>query len=193
MDLLSFAAKISPNEDIATRNCIARNGWLYRVGFKPAKVNPEEATATMQVQQEGRLSRFVKQLMASRQMTIHEIRRNATAEITESYISGIVKGSSCNPSVRKLVALASGLGVDPVELFKVAAGLEREHESPQSFPAPDAAGFIALMKNIASDDKLLAIMGEALLLEKHDRPAALNLLRNLNQTRVGQSRAARPV
>src|SRR5215471_4610181 len=193
MDLLSFAAKISPNEDIATRNCIARNGWLYRVGFKPAKVNPEEATATMQVQQEGRLSRFVKQLMASRQMTIHEIRRNATAEITESYISGIVKGSSCNPSVRKLVALASGLGVDPVELFKVAAGLDHEQERPQSSTSRDAVGLVALMKKIVSDDKLLDIMGEALLLENDGRVAALTLLRNLNQARLGQSKAAGPV
>ena len=147
----------------------------------------------MQVQQQGRLSRFVKQLMVSRQMTIHEIRRNATAEITESYISGIVKGSSCNPSVRKLVALASGLGVDPVDLFRVAAGLEREPESPRPSSPADAIGLIALMKKIASDDKLLDIMGEAVLLENDDRPAALDLLRNLNQARLGQSKAARPV
>jgi hypothetical protein len=125
-------------------------------------------------------------------MTIHEIRRNATAEITESYISGIVKGSSCNPSVRKLVALASGLGVDPVELFKVAAGLEGVQESPQSFPFSDAVALIALMRKIVSDDKLLDIMGEALLLESRDRLAALHLLRNLNRARIGQSIAARP-
>jgi len=125
-------------------------------------------------------------------MTIHEIRRNATAEITESYISGIVKGSSCNPSVRKLVALASGLGVDPVELFKVAAGLDHEQERPPSSTSRDAVGLVALMKKIVSDDKLLDIMGEALLLENDDRLAALNLLRNLNQARLGQSRAAGP-
>jgi hypothetical protein len=115
------------------------------------------------------LSRFVRDVMGSRKMTIHEVRANATTEITESYIIGIIKGSSCNPSVRKLVALASGLGVDPVELFKVAAGLAGEHQSPQSSPAPDAATLIAVMKSIVSNDKLLDIMSEALLLEADDR------------------------
>src|SRR5215831_18854352 len=168
----SFATETSPNQ-------LHKQGTtgFTESGSKPTKVNPEEATATMQVQQQGRLSRFVKQLMASRQMTIHEIRRNATTEITESYISGIVKGSSCNPSVRKLVALASGLGVDPVELFRVAAGLANQRETSQPFQCPDAATLIETMKKIVSDDKLLEIMAEALLLETDDRQAALNLLR----------------
>jgi len=123
-------------------------------------------------------------------MTIHEIRTNATAEITESYISGIVKGSSCNPSVRKLVALASGLGVDPTELFRVAAGLTGEQRSPQPFQSPDAASLIATMRRIVSDEKLLDIMAEALLLETDDRQAALSLLRKLNRARLDQSKTA---
>src|SRR5215470_2503015 len=105
----------------------------------------------MQVSEESSLSRFVRELMASRRMTIHEIRTNATADITESYISGIVKGSSCNPSVRKLVALASGLGVDPIELFRVAAGLTGERECTQPFQPPDAASLISTMRRIVSD------------------------------------------
>jgi len=144
----------------------------------------------MQVQQDRNLSRFVRELMTSRRMTIHEIRTNATAEITESYISGIVKGSSCNPSVRKLVALASGLGVDPVELFRVAAGLANQRETSQPFQCPDAATLIETMKKIVSDDKLLEIMAEALLLETDDRQAALNLLRTLNEARLEQGQFA---
>src|SRR5262249_25853702 len=144
----------------------------------------------MQVQQERSLSRFVRELMASRRMTIHEIRTNATAEITESYISGIVKGSSCNPSVRKLVALASGLGVDPTELFKVAAGLTADKEPQQPFPSPDAASLISTMRRIVSDEKLLDIMSEALLLETDDRPAALTLLRKLNGARLEKRKTA---
>jgi len=144
----------------------------------------------MQVAEESSLSRFVKELMASRQMTIHEIRTNATAEITESYISGIVKGSSCNPSVRKLVALASGLGIDPVELFKVAAGLVGEPRSQESINSLDTAALMAIMKRIVSDEKLLGIMDEALLLESTDRMTALNLLRKLNEERLEQRNAA---
>jgi transcriptional regulator with XRE-family HTH domain len=143
----------------------------------------------MEVQQEGNLSRFVRDLLASRKMTIHEVRANATTEITESYISGIIKGSSCNPSVRKLVALASGLGVDPVELFKVAAGLSSD-ESAESFPVPDAATLVAMMKRIVSNDKLFDVMSEALLLDKDDRPAALGILRALNKARNKQSLTA---
>jgi transcriptional regulator with XRE-family HTH domain len=188
MDFASFAAEIPPNQLNKQGTAGFTESALSR-----QKLIPRRQLQTMQVQQLGRLSQFVKQLMTSRQMTIHEIRRNATAEITESYISGIVKGSSCNPSVRKLVALASGLGVDPVELFRVAAGLEREHEGPQSLPSPDPVGLISLMKKIASDDKLLDIMGEAVLLENDDRPAALDVLRSLNQARLAQTRTARPV
>jgi hypothetical protein len=133
---------------------------------------------------------FVKDLMASRKMTIHEVKENATTEITESYISGIIKGSSCNPSVRKLVALASGLGVDAVELFKVAAGLSGDHMSPETFPAQDAATLIAIMKRIVSNDNLFAVMSEALLLEADDRRAALGILRALNEARHRQTRTA---
>jgi transcriptional regulator with XRE-family HTH domain len=144
----------------------------------------------MQIQESGNLSRFVREMMALRRMTIHEIKANATTEITESYISGIIKGSSCNPSVKKLVALASGLGVDPVELFKVAAGLEGEESSPSSFPAPDAVALIATMERIVSNDKLLDIMGEALLLRSGDRAAALGILRSLNEARLQQTKTA---
>jgi transcriptional regulator with XRE-family HTH domain len=144
----------------------------------------------MLVQEEGNLSKFVRELVASRQMSIHEIRTNATGEITESYISGIVKGSSSNPSVRKLVALASGLGVDPVELFKVAAGLSGEEKSRSTFPAPDTAAFIGLMKRIVSNNKLFDIMAEALLLRIEDRAAALLMLRNLNEARLEETGTA---
>jgi hypothetical protein len=146
----------------------------------------------MQVQEEGNLSTFVREVMTSRQMTIHEVRTNATAEITESYISGIVKGSSCNPSVRKLVALASGLGVDPVELFKVAAGVTGERNTAQSFPAPDAAALLAVMKRIVSNDKLIDIMTEALLLESSGRLAVLRVLRSLNEAGLEQTKTATP-
>ena len=142
----------------------------------------------MEVQQEGHLSRFVKDLMASRKMTIHEVKANATTEITESYISGIIRGSSCNPSVRKLVALASGLGVDAVELFKVAAGLSGDHMGAETFP--DAVTLIAIMKRIVSNDNLFAVMSEALLLEADDRRAALGILRALNEARHRQARTA---
>lgn len=145
----------------------------------------------MGIQQKEGLSRFVKELMASRQMTIHEVSNNAAAEITESYISGIIKGSSANPSVRKLLALASGLHVDPVELFKVAAGLSGSGEGvPRPFRAPDAPALVAIMRRIVSDDKLLEIMDEALLLEASDRLAALKILRTLNEARLGRTKTA---
>jgi len=104
----------------------------------------------------------------------------------------IVKGSSCNPSVRKLVALASGLGVDPVELFKVAAGVTGERNTAQSFPAPDAAALLAVMKRIVSNDKLIDIMTEALLLESSGRLAVLRVLRSLNEAGLEQTKTATP-
>jgi len=145
----------------------------------------------MQVEEKSTLSSYVKELMASRNMTIHEVRTNATADITESYISGIIKGSSSNPSVRKLVALASGLGVDPVELFKIAAG-QSTSDQPHSFLAQDAAALMATMRTIVSTDRLFDVMNQALLLEPDDRAAALTILRRINDaSTIEQRKSAR--
>jgi transcriptional regulator with XRE-family HTH domain len=50
-------------------------------------------------------------------------------KITDTYVTNIVRGTSSNLTIEKLLALAEGLGVDKVELFKVAAGIEEQDET----------------------------------------------------------------
>ena len=54
--------------------------------------------------------------------------------IADSYVTNIARGVNKNPTIEKLNALAGGLGVDKVELFKVASGIKDSEEvwTPQS-------------------------------------------------------------
>lgn len=49
--------------------------------------------------------------------------------IADSYVTNIARGVNKNPTVDKLVALAGGLDVDKIELFKIAAGIEDTDET----------------------------------------------------------------
>lgn len=69
---------------------------------------------------------------------VAQIARQSEGEITDSYIFDILSGKTKHISVDKLVALAKGLGMDSVELFKLTIGYT---------PSPDTAhDLTALLK-----------------------------------------------
>jgi transcriptional regulator with XRE-family HTH domain len=72
------------------------------------------------------LAERVKRLMTERRLNAAEVAKRSGNAITDSYVDHLAVGRYTNLSVEKLKALAEGLGDDPVNLFRVAAGSSPE-------------------------------------------------------------------
>ena len=68
------------------------------------------------------LSVFVNEVMSQKNLKGIDVEANSGGQITNSYISEIVHGKSKRLSVAKVNALAKGLGVDAVDVFRAASG-----------------------------------------------------------------------
>ena len=78
------------------------------------------------------LSKYVDRVMKEKNLKALDVEARATEaghKITDTYVTNIVRGTNKNLSVEKLLALADGLDVDKVELFKVAAGIKDQRDS----------------------------------------------------------------
>ena len=69
-------------------------------------------------------------LNGAKQMAVAEAAGRSGREITQSYISAILRGRDINPSLSKLEAIASGLNVPVAELFRVP-------DPPAAAPDPE--------------------------------------------------------
>lgn len=83
------------------------------------------------------LAEYVDRIMKEKNLKSLDVEARSIAagnRIADSYVDNIVKGTTKNPSVEKLNALADGLGVDKIELFKVASGIAEPEDawSPQT-------------------------------------------------------------
>lgn len=70
------------------------------------------------------LSEYLKGQIKEKNLTAKEIERRSNGKVTDTHIGAILAGKTKNPTIKIIVGLAEGLGVDPVEVFKVATGLE---------------------------------------------------------------------
>lgn len=68
-----------------------------------------------------RLRDFLKEVMQQKHLTALDIEKRSGGAIKDSYISDILKGKTKSISVEKLNGLAQGLGMDSIELFKIAS------------------------------------------------------------------------
>jgi len=69
-------------------------------------------------------------LNGAKQMAVAEAAGRSGREITQSYISAILRGRDINPSLSKLEAIASGLNVPIAELLRIP-------DPPAAAPDPD--------------------------------------------------------
>jgi Helix-turn-helix. len=70
------------------------------------------------------LSEYVSRVMEEKSLRPVDVARKSGGGIGDSHVTNIANGTTQNVSIERLAALATGLGVDPVELFKVATGVE---------------------------------------------------------------------
>lgn len=78
------------------------------------------------------LAEYVNRVMKEKNIKSLDVEARANElghKITDTYVTNIMRGTNKNLSIGKLLALADGLDVDKVELFKVAAGIEDSGET----------------------------------------------------------------
>jgi len=136
------------------------------------------------------LSKYIRRVMDQRGLRIRDVEIRAAGDITESYIGEILRGGASNPSVSKLKALARGLGVDPAELFRVAAGME---ETTSAFTGNGAVSYSLMildaMRRIVASPELSELMTEILTLSHDDIAIASRSIKSLNDAREREQRS----
>jgi len=72
---------------------------------------------------------FIRRVMREKSLTFGDIERKSGKTITGGYVSDIIQQKTINPSLAKLKALASGLGVTEEEVMAVARGIKQTESS----------------------------------------------------------------
>lgn len=116
-----------------------------------------------------KLSEYVQKVMDDKGLSALEVERRSNNKITDGHVQNIQKGKTTNLNQSTLLALAEGLGVDPVELFKVSAGLQvyKETWTPYS---------LVKVMNILVDNAEMARIVQALIEQK---PAKIKAMKKL--------------
>ena len=82
-----------------------------------------------------KLRTFVKKAMKEQGLSEWQIEKRAGSRITDSYVKDIISGRAKSIGVDKLNALAMGLGVDNVTLFKIVSGEDADYEYGDPWPS----------------------------------------------------------
>ncbi len=99
------------------------------------------------------LSQFVKRVMRQKNINQHDVERNSEGEITNSYVSKIMRGVVKNLTADKTVALAKVLGVSPFEVFAAMCGEPIREEG-----VLDAKVAVDMLQKIVLNPRLMEIM-----------------------------------
>lgn len=73
-----------------------------------------------------KLSEYVRSIVAEKNLSLSDVQKRSRGAISFGYVNDLINEKSINPSIRKLQALALGLGVSEEDLFRVARGLPIE-------------------------------------------------------------------
>ncbi|HKQ06154.1 MAG TPA: helix-turn-helix transcriptional regulator [Blastocatellia bacterium] len=82
-----------------------------------------------------KLRTYIRAVMKEKNLKGIHIQARSGNKIKDSTISDILSGKVKSISVDKLNALAKGLGVDGVELYKAASGEETDFRNTEPWPA----------------------------------------------------------
>jgi len=136
------------------------------------------------------LSEYVARVMEEKDLTPAEVGRMSGGEITSAYVRSLAGGSSSNPSISKLKALARGLDVDEDTLFRIARGLSPADKDRGD---EDRSRYFRVMKLMSASMKnplLFKLLLEVGKLPVESQDEALKLLVFLNRKkRVSKRRS----
>jgi transcriptional regulator with XRE-family HTH domain len=128
------------------------------------------------------LSQYVEQTMKAKGLTPKDVYLMSDRKITQSYVHSIKSGKAGSLSVEKVVSLAKGLGVDEVELFRVAAGLPAKTEAESDKGIKQIQRAFRLLAGVIDSPDIAEIMDLIIQLSRSDQQALLNNLRSYFET-----------
>lgn len=82
-----------------------------------------------------KLRAYVQKVIDEQGLTSWQIQKRSNGRIKDSYVNDILSGKTKSIGVDKLNALAQGLGVDSIELFKIASGEEIAYKQDDPWPS----------------------------------------------------------
>jgi transcriptional regulator with XRE-family HTH domain len=125
------------------------------------------------------LSQFVKGRIREQHLSRRDVSVRSGGEIAESYVGAIMNGTCTNVSIDKLRALARGIGVDEMELARIALGRPTE---PVEFTDSEVNHSLILVdlrkKSVISSD-VAQITQLVMELSPKDRTTVLKLVRKV--------------
>jgi len=127
------------------------------------------------------LSHYVDRVMKEKHLSRRDVKLRSGGEITDSYVSGIISGSSKNLSVDKLKALARGLRVREIELIRVAFGLSDEGVSQHVADQSHNLLLLDITKKTVISNDIAEIVQEVIRLSPAERAIVLQYVKRLSR------------
>jgi transcriptional regulator with XRE-family HTH domain len=101
------------------------------------------------------LREYLRQFFEHTDLPKLQVEKRSGGKIKDSTIEDILSGKTKSISVEKLNALAEGLGVDAIELFKVASGKKAVFKHDDPWPSSILLG--TMEKIVASPELTLIV------------------------------------
>ncbi len=109
------------------------------------------SNATQSFRKSENLPQYVARVLKEKQLTLQEVAQRSRQKISKAYLCNLLHNHSSNPSVEKIKALASGLGIQPQEIFAV---LEIQSiDANRSFHGSIFAALYYKYKRLSDDSK----------------------------------------
>lgn len=137
------------------------------------------------------LSRYVDRVMKEKHLSRRDVKLRSGGEITDSYVSGIIRGSAKNLSVDKLKALARGLRVREIELIRVAFGLSDENGPRRAVDQSHNLLLVDITKKTVIGSDVAEIVQEVLKLTPAERAVVLQYVKRLGRADLKTHRKKR--
>jgi len=115
-----------------------------------------------------RLREYIRQMMRIKNLKAVDIQANSGGRITDAYISDILSGKTKRIGAEKIQALADGLDVDSIEVFKVVVNYKEQYSKD---PWPSSV-LVRAMQQIIHNPELTKIV-QALLKMKPSKVKAV--------------------
>ncbi|HSE97099.1 MAG TPA: helix-turn-helix transcriptional regulator [Blastocatellia bacterium] len=122
------------------------------------------------------LSQYVKRVIEEKALTLHDVELLSGKRITDTYVSNILSGEASNPSIDKIQALARGLGVEPVELFKAAVGNAEPDERVEREDLTQALMVVRMMEKLVLSEALRNIVRRLVVMSDQELGQVLSFI-----------------
>ena len=125
-----------------------------------------------------KFSDYVARVMKQKGLNTRDIERNSGKKIDSSHVSKFLRGVETNPSANAMKALATGLRVNPHEVFTAVTGCSTDEGR---LSPPDVMELLAVMEKVAMNPELMETLRALAGLPLEGRSAVLELVKFSNE------------